>query len=62
MSAEVGRAAEQGVYGEVADRLERIARQLRDGGPGALLSSNDPLTSLIVGFAMGVSAGARSGR
>lgn len=55
-------AAVNPVYGEVADRLESIARALRSGSPSALLAeSNDPLSALIAGYVLGI-ANERRGR
>lgn len=62
MSEEIGVPGEGEAYAEVADRLERIARALRDGGHGTLLASGDPLTALILGFAMGLAEGGKPGR
>lgn len=47
----------------VADRLERIARALRSGDPGRLLTSaSDPLEMLVVGYVLGCSGSGRSDR
>jgi hypothetical protein len=55
-------AADAAGYGEVADRLEAIARALRDD-PGSFLAggSDDALGLLVTGFALGFGQGRRGG-
>ena len=49
---------------DVARRLERIARSLREKGVPGPLASNDPLGALITGYLLGLGASAeeRKGR
>lgn len=55
-------ASDAPVYGEVADRLESIARALRDD-PGSFLAggSGDALGLLVTGFVLGYGHGRRQG-
>ncbi|HUE97119.1 MAG TPA: hypothetical protein VMN39_10690 [Longimicrobiaceae bacterium] len=62
-SAAPSAAADPSRVEEVADRLEHIARALRERGPGGPLSDarSDPLGALIAAYLLGLSEGSPGG-
>ncbi|HET8654668.1 MAG TPA: hypothetical protein VFL93_04080 [Longimicrobiaceae bacterium] len=60
-SADVSAPAQQerSPFEALAERLEEIARALREQGPAALSRSTDPLQAVLTGYALGYAQGSR---